>query len=265
MRKILRHSLTVLGLLCGLVSQRVFAVDHNNIDGGRPLSFDDAEAVAYRERSVETGISIQSPHQRPVGYGLAAEFLYGLALNAHMSVDLDPTWGGRAASKETRFDFSNVSVGGLYNFNREYGRVPAFALRGDVSFPTGRDSKGVNTRLRAISSKTIFQYSRVHLNLDGTVIGNPESGQRAFEPGVVLGFSSPLGYPRHFPTTGLAEIGVRSGDKKGTDSVYLIGLGVRHQLTVRSVIDVGVQSEALSSSSTPHDDVRFVAGYSVGF
>src|SRR5689334_6372640 len=104
MRKILLHSLTALGLLCGIASQHALAVDHNNTDAGRPLSFDDAEAVAYRERSVETGVSAQSPHEKPAGYGLAAEFLYGLVLNAHMSVDLDPTWGGRSASKETRFD-----------------------------------------------------------------------------------------------------------------------------------------------------------------
>ncbi len=39
-----------------------FAIDHNNIDAGRPLGFDDAEAVAYRERAVEAGISGSFPN-----------------------------------------------------------------------------------------------------------------------------------------------------------------------------------------------------------
>lgn len=265
MNKTILRFIVALGMICGILSQRVLAVDHNNVDAGRPLSFDDAEAVAYHERAVETGISVQSPHEEPVGYGLAAEFLYGFALNAHLNIDLDPTWGGRAGSEETRFDPGNVSVGGLYNFNREYGNVPAFALRGDVAFPTGREAKGINTRVRAISSKTMFQYSRVHLNLDGTFIGSPDDGERSFLPGAVLGISEPLGYPRQFNTTGLAELGVRSGEQKGTDPIILVGLGLRRQVTVRSVIDVGVQSEALSSSSTPHNDFRAVVGYSVSF
>ncbi len=263
-KEFLRY-LIFITLLAGGFSRQVFAVDHNNIDEGRPLSFDDAEAVAYHERAVETGGSVQSPHEGSAGYGLAAEFLYGVALNTQISIDLDPTWGGRPGSKETRFDFGNASVGGLYNFNREYRNVPAFSIRGDVAFPTGRDASGVDTRLRAIASKTIFQYSRIHLNLDGTLVGKPDDGERNFRSGAVLGFSKPLGYHKHFGTTGVAELGIRSAEQKGDDPILLAGLGLRHQITVRSVIDLGVQSEALSSPSTPHEDVRFIAGYSISF
>ena len=37
-----------------------FAVDHNNIDAGRPLDFDDAEAIAYREKALEFVVEVAS-------------------------------------------------------------------------------------------------------------------------------------------------------------------------------------------------------------
>ena len=248
-----------------LIAGSAGAVDHNNIDAGRPLSFDDAEAIAYRERAVEAGHSLIEPSRRDTGLVLDLEFLYGFALNTHASLDIDPSWGGRADDDETRFDPGNLSVGVLHNFNREYGGVPAFAVRGDVTFPTGRDAKGVDTRVRGILSRTVFQYSRVHLNVDGTFAGEAEDGERDFQPAAILGLSRPIGYPRHFQSTGLAEFGVRSGELKGSDAVLLVGIGLRRQITVRSVVDIGVESELPLDHRDPHDDVRLTAGYSFGF
>ena len=151
-------SFLLVGFLLGFSSPWVFAVDHNNIDAGRPLDFDDAEAVAYHERSIEAGINVNFPSDANAGFGMGAEFLYGFALNTHASVEMNPTVGGRAGSDETRFDAGDLSVGLLHNFNREVNNIPAFALRSDVSFPTGRDSDGVNVRLRGILSKVLFQY-----------------------------------------------------------------------------------------------------------
>ena len=37
------------------------AVDHNNLDAGRPLRFDDAEPLAFREQSLELGFSLGLP------------------------------------------------------------------------------------------------------------------------------------------------------------------------------------------------------------
>ena len=48
---------------------------------------------------------------------------------AYASLDLDAVTGGRAGSRRKDFDLGNVSLGLLHNFNREFGNVPAFALR----------------------------------------------------------------------------------------------------------------------------------------
>jgi hypothetical protein len=105
----------------------------------------------------------------------------------------------------------------------------------------------------------------VHLNVD--LNGNPgaRSGEREFQPGLVLGYSRPIGYPTHFLTTGLAEVSVRSGEERGTGPVVGVGFGIRRQVGVRSVFDVGLQSDLAASRGAPRDRLRLVVGYSLGF
>ncbi len=259
----MKRFLLVAGLwLAGSVA---FAVDHNNIDAGRPLSFDDAEAIAYRERAVEFGAKLVSPHEKSLGAAGALEFLYGFARDSHVSLDLDPSWGARAGSDEERFDIGNVAVGLFHNFNREVKNLPAFALRGDVFLPTGRNTGGADIRLRGIMSKTVQQYSHLHLNIDSTFVSDPDPGERNVIPALTLGWSRPIGYPRVFTRTLVAEAGVRSSDLNGSGPIASLGVGLRQQMTVRSVMDVGVRSDVIGGRSAPRDNVAVIVGYSVGF
>ena len=45
----------------------VFANDHNNLDSGRPLSFDDAESIGFGEQSIEFGGSLVFPENSNLG------------------------------------------------------------------------------------------------------------------------------------------------------------------------------------------------------
>jgi hypothetical protein len=256
----------VLLFACGLWGAApARAVDHNNLDAGRPLLFDDAEALAYREQSLEAGLRFGWPRKRPLGLGLEAEYLYGFAPNWHVTAGIDPSVGGRAASHDAGFDFGDGSLGFFHQLNREYGETPAFALRGDVFFPTGRHSRGVDFRLRGIMSRQADQYGRLHLNLDLNVTPDAGSGERTVDPGLVLGYSRPLGYPRRFDRTGLAELAVRAGPERGAGPVLTAGIGLRQQVGVRSVLDVGIESDLAGFNGAPRDRIWLIAGYSYGF
>jgi len=241
------------------------AVDHNNIDAGRPLSFDDAETIAFREFSMEMGPSLVFPYRQHTGLALDAEFLYGFALNTHAGVGVEAVAGGRAGSAETDFAVEALDVNVLRNFNREYGNVPAFSLRADAVFTPDGSRKGAEVRLRAIASRALVQYDRLHLNLDAVVATSPEEGERGFRPGAVLGYTRPLGYPRRFDRTGLAEVAVHASETESAGAVTSLGVGVRQQITVRSVVDVGIRADIAASRREAHDDVTVVAGYSIGF
>jgi len=241
------------------------AVDHNNIDAGRPLSFDDAEAIAFREVSVEVGPSLVSPYGRRTGVALDAELLYGFALNTHAGIGVEAVAGGRAGTADTSFEVEALDVNLLHNFNREYGNMPALSIRGDVEFTPDGSRNGAAVRIRGIASRALVQYDRLHLNLDAVFATSPENGERSFRPGAVLGYTRPLGYPRRFSRTGLAEVAVRGSELEGAGAVVSLGAGVRQQITVRAVVDAGIRADLATSRRTPHEDVAVVAGYSLGF
>jgi hypothetical protein len=252
-------------VLCAEAQRPLYAVDHNNIDADRPLSFDDAGTIAFRERAIEGGLVLRDPRGRPVGLQAHLEFLYGFALNSQVSVGASPSIGGRADSDRPSFDVGDVTVGALHSFNREYNGTPAFALRGDLFLPTGRDSRGVGFRLRGIVSKTVSQYDRFHVNLDLNVEPSAGEGEREFHPALILGYSRPVGYPRRFNRTALAEVGVQAGSRKGTGPLILAGVGLRQQVTVRSVFDLGLESDIVGFDDAPRDRVRVIAGYSLSY
>ncbi|GFE69116.1 hypothetical protein [Chroococcus sp. FPU101] len=240
------------------------AVDHNNLDSGRPLSFDDAESIAYREQSIEFGAGLNLPSNRSVGGSFDIEYLYGFALNSHLVIGLDPSVGGKADTDETDFDVGNLSVGVFHNFNREYDNVPAFAIRGDLGLPTGNDARGVDIRVRGIASKTVGQYDRLHLNLDLNVKTDVDSEERSVIPGLILGYSRPLGYPKRFDRTFLAEMGVRASQDTKGGAILITGVGLRQQVGLRSVVDVGLEGD-IATGAGERSELRFKVGYSFGF
>jgi hypothetical protein len=250
-----------------LLATPALAIDHDNIDASRPLSFDDAESIAFRERAFELGLRGFAPYRRNApGGALSLEYLYGFRVNTHFSVDVDPSFGARSGSGDNRADIGDVGFGVLHNFNRETLRRPAFAIRADAYLPTGRGARGVGTRLRGIMSRTFNQYSRFHINADLNFQTNPGQGERAVAPAMTFGFTRPLGYPTSFNRTGLAELGVRASQEANRGAVFYAGVGLRQQVTVRSVFDIGLQSDfAATSRGAARDNVRLIAGYSTQF
>ncbi|MGL5083310.1 MAG: transporter [Microcoleaceae cyanobacterium] len=238
------------------------AVDHNNLDAGRPLSFDDAESIAEGEQSLEVGASALITGDRSVGGEFEVEYLYGFARNTHFVIGIDPSVGGRVDSEDTDFDVGNLSVGVFHNFNREYDNTPAFAVRADADFPTGNDAQGVDFHLRGIASKTLRQYDRLHINLDLEVKTSPEEAERSVIPGLILGYSTPVGYPHRFDQTFLAEAGVRLNEETDNGANFLVGVGLRQQIGKQSVLDVGLEGDIATDDRT---QVKLTVGYSIGF
>jgi hypothetical protein len=255
-----------LAILCASVSlwliQPARAVDHNNIDAGRPLDFDDAEAIAYREKSFEFGGALVKPKNSKIGIEGAAEFLHGFAPNTHFSLHFNPEFTSEDGDGR-RFNVGDVGLGVFHNFNREYGNTPAFAVRAEAYLPIGRDSHGVDFRLRGIASRHFRQYGRLHLNLDLNINNAAQDGERRTQPGVILGYSHPLGYPTRFDRTLVAQIGYHANPDRGENGITTVGVGLRQQVTVRSVFDIGLKSDV--SGGRNRDNLQLVAGYSTQF
>lgn len=256
-------SFLILGGLLAVAAWPALAVDHDNIDAGRPLDFDDAETIAFKEKAIEFGGAVAKPRDGKVGLGGEAEFLYGFAKNWHLNVGLDPSYLAENGGKR-RFDIGNVGIGVQHNFNRETESSPAFGFRADAYLPTGRGSSGTDFRLRGIASKKFGTYGRLHLNADLNVNNSPAAGERKTLPGVILGYSVPLGFPTRFDRTLVTQLGYRANPESGRSGLVNIGIGLRKQVTPRAVFDIGVKSD-IAGSGNARESYRLIAGYSTAF
>jgi hypothetical protein len=272
------YSPALFSMVCLLIvtamPQGALAVDHNNLDAGRPLSFDDAESLALGEFALEGGLAWVSPDRGGSGFAPHLELLHGFALNTHLGLSVEAATGGLVTSSEREAAITQVGLTFFRNFNREYDDVPAFSFRGDLRVPT-REATGateaVEVRLRGIASRHWIQYDRLHLNLDAVAVFNPDgpdgpdAGDRRFRMALILGYSTPIGYPRLFTQTGVAELAIRVPEQKGAGPILSAGIGLRRQVTVRSLLDVGIQSDLWAARHTPHERLRIVVGLSTGF
>lgn len=257
-----RKPFVVLGIALSTSAIPALAVDHDNIDAGRPLDFDDAETIAFKEKAIEFGAAVVKPKDGKVGAVGEVEFLYGFKKNWHLNVGVDPSYLSQSGGSR-RGNIGDVSIGVQHNFNRETESSPAFGFRADAYLPTGRDSSGVDYRLRGIASRHIGRYGRVHLNLDLNVNNKPKVGERKTMPGVILGYSQPLGYPTRFDRTFVAQIGYRANEERSESGITTLGVGIRQQITPRSVFDIGLKSDVTGGAN--RNSLQLVAGYSTAF
>lgn len=238
--------------------------DHDNIDAGRPLRFDDAEPVAFRTMALEYGLGANFARNRRPGLDGTFEFIYGLNLNGQLEFGLSPVIGGRADSRNTFGAIEAYDVAYLHSFRQEIRNMPAIAMKVEASFP-GTAGDKPNYRLRGIATKTVGSYDRIHLNLDADFQPDAPAGTRKSRLGGVIGYTRPIGYPREFNTTALAEIAFLPGVQDGQGTTVSLGFGVRRQISPRSVLDFGIQSDVAPGRGVNPTPVRLVAGYSTSF
>jgi hypothetical protein len=150
----------------------------------------------------------------------------------------------------------------LYNVNQETLRLPALAVKLSLDFPTGIHSREVDTELTGIVTRS-FGRARAHLNVGYEFVGSAGYGERDGRYSLVLGGQYPLGYPRHFNTTLLADVFTQQALRSGETNPSGLEVGIRRQLAPLVVIDAGVGTEFTGAAGrTPF---FATAGISVGF
>jgi hypothetical protein len=255
----MRFFMTFL-LTLGFLSGSAFAVDHNNLDEGRPLRMEDAYPIAYGELSVETGVGVQKNRREPDRALFPLEVLYGAYWNLH--VGLGTTLGTDPRTIDDPHKSGNLRTFALYNFNQETLWLPAFATKLTLELPTGVRARGVDTTLTGIMTRS-FGPLRTHINAGYSFIGDAGAGQRTGRYEFVLGAQYPLGAPRSFNTTLLADMFTEQSTHNNARNPSGVEVGFRQQLAPLVVADFGVGAELVGPAArTP-----FFAtlGVSVGF
>lgn len=233
------------------------ASDHNNLEKGRPLSFDDAYSIAYRSVEFQSGVSFETYRKQSPIYGLKTEVQFGIAKNKDISIGFEPSFmtsSGKAGGNAVELSY-------FEGLSRETSRAAAMGYRLEMALPVS-GGKGLDLHARGIITKTLNHYDKVHLNLDITHATQPTSDEKRTTVGLILGYSSPIGYPKLFDRTFLAEIGIAQSREAGSGWYGWVGVGLRKQVSATGVMDVGISSDFFRAANQERSPFRFTLGFS---
>ncbi len=254
---------TLRWLLCawmaGLAGPAL-ALDHDNLDPNRPIGLEDAYAIPKGEIGLEGGVRFNDRREGRTHVTFQPQIIYGAFANAQIEMQGDLFTDPQSLVGANKS--GDLHLGLLYNFNTETLNLPALAVRVEADFPTGVNSKGVDTQLTGILTRS-FGRLRVHLNGGYTILGSPQGQERPGTYRAVAAVSYPLGYPGWFRDTLIVSLYTRQSDRQGQRNHTGVEIGLRHQLTSRVVLDGGLGTEFMGPSERAA--LLGTVGVSVGF
>lgn len=237
-----------------------WALDHDNLDPNRPIQMEDAYAIPKGEIGLESGVRLNDRRQGRTQAVFQPQIIYGAFDNAQIEIQGD--FFTEPQSLVGANKSGDLHLGVLYNFNTETLRLPAFAMRVEADLPTGVNSRGVDTQLTGILTRS-FGRLRAHVNAGYTLLGAPQGQERPGAYRFVAAVSYPIGYPDRFRETLIMDVYTRQSDLKGQRNNTGVELGLRHQLSSRIVLDAGLGTEFYGPSD--RSALTGTVGLSVGF
>jgi len=236
------------------------ALDHDNLDPNRPIQMEDAYAIPQGEIGLESGVRVNDRRKGKTQFIFQPQIIYGAFRNTQIEIQSDIFTEPHTVRGSNKS--GDLHLGVLYNFNTETLTLPAFAVRLEADFPTGVRSKGVDTQMTGILTRS-FGRLRFHVNAGYTVLGSPQDRERDGTYRLVAAVSYPIGYPHRFRETLIVDVYTRQSDLVHQRNNTGIEIGVRHQLSSRIVLDGGLGTEFVGPSD--RSVITGTVGLSVGF
>ena len=153
----------------------VYGLDHDNLDPNRPIAIEDAYVIPKGEIGVEGGVTFNDRKEGKGRFGFQPQIIYGAFEN--MQLEIMSGLGTEPTTVVGDDKSGDLSVGVLYNLNTETIDLPGFAVRTEVGFPTGVNSKGVDTELTGVMTRSFGRW-RSHVNVGYTFLGSPQGQER---------------------------------------------------------------------------------------
>jgi len=237
-----------------------FALDHDNLDPNRPLQVEDAYPIPEGEIALESGVRVNDRREGRTRFAFQPQILYGAFRNTQIEIQSDLLTESATVVGPNRS--GDLRLGVLYNFNTETLTLPALAMSLELDVPTGVQSKGVDTKVTGILTRSVGRL-RFHVNGSYALHGSPQYQERGGMYRIVAAVSYPIGYPYRFRETLIIDVYTRQSDLVGQSNHTGIEVGLRHQLTSRIVLDGGLGTEFLGPSDRAA--ITGTVGLSVGF
>lgn len=207
------------------------AADHLNLEEGLPTRIEDAYPTAFRNREVQASARFERTRDGEDRLTLEPRIELGLAPNTELRIaapflmgDADRTGSG------------DVHLSALYNFNVESLTLPAFAIEAEGVIPIGKNSRGFDTTLTFIATKSVSRTGpdRIHLNVGWHHDAGRADDEREHRYVAIVGYSR-----RVTADAVLVCDFVREQERERDAASNVVELGVRWQLTPLLVLSAG--------------------------
>lgn len=234
MIKILTRKLKVLTfaafLIGGLNAVAPAQTDHVNLEEGLPTQLEDAYPTAYRNREIQFFTSYERTRDGKDRVTLQPTLEFGVFRNAELKLTA-PFFAGSADKRNS----GDIQAELLYNFNTESRALPAFAVVGRVTAPSGRRSAGLDTAVKFIATKSISnRFDRLHVNLELERNGAPRFDERNTLYRAIFGYSGRVGADTLF----VADF-VRKQERLRGENSNVVEAGIRRQINPLTIVTFG--------------------------
>lgn len=234
MIKLLTRKLKVLTfaavLIGGLTAVAPAQTDHVNLEEGLPTQLEDAYPTAYRNREIQFFTSYERTRDGRDRVTLQPTLEFGVFRNAELKFTA-PFFAGSADKRNS----GDIQAELLYNFNTESHALPAFAVVGRVTAPSGRRSAGLDTAVKFIATKSISnRFDRLHVNLELERNGAARFDERNTLYRAIFGYSGRVG-----ADTLLVADFVRKQERLRGENSNVIEAGIRRQINPLTIITFG--------------------------
>jgi hypothetical protein len=233
--------LVVLAALA-VLPRPALAIEHGNLDEGRPTRFEDPYAIPLGEWSVEVGGGFRDARHGDDRAAMPVDILYGAAPNMQIGLGTVIFTHPRSLGGESS-QSGDVRVSALFNFSQESLSLPALGIKWEMVFPTGVDSRGLDARLKALVTKSISRLS-FHVNASELFRGDPSPVERGSRYELDYGLSYPLGAPKHTRMLLLLGGFAEESAARGFNNRRGVEIGLRRQQSLRTVVDAGFRIES---------------------
>lgn len=236
-------SILLITLLIALSVTSGYAIDHSNLDEGRPLRVEDAYSIADGELALEAGLGFSIERRAEDRFFSPFEILYGAYPN--LQIGFGTSFSTESDNEQAKF--GDLELEALYNFNQETLRIPAFGIRVELNVPSGVDSPGTGVILKGLITKSLDRL-RVHANPADQYLNGERDGKRDNRLEFILGASYPVGAPGYTRLTVIGDVFTDVSVQRDDTNIVGTEFGLRYQLTQRVVLDTGIGSEFAGAS-----------------
>ncbi len=208
------------------------AGDHYDLEEDLPIRVEDAMPTPFMNREVQTVLRYQrEDNKKDLFYG-QPRVAVGIWPNTELRVGV-PLRAGTADKRGS----GDIEASLLYNFNQEARWFPALAVEGKVDIPTGYNSRGWDTEVKFIATKTLGETSyfhQLHVNLSWLHNDRPDHRERENGWVGVVGYSMRVG-----PDLVLLADVWREWKAQKDKKENMVEAGLRYMWSPRVVLSLG--------------------------